>query len=141
VLQVCNHPELFERRDAKSPIHVTPCVFRIPYLIYDANVRAELFLKLQKYFLFTPKYITDAVRNNFNDTIFSICLALNISFHEMHMILRGDVKTRYGVLNVKFYFSTVVISDGLIITTRKMLTKSCIVENFGMKVLLHLQFA
>ncbi|KAH0820679.1 hypothetical protein GEV33_002110 [Tenebrio molitor] len=93
--KVCNHPELFERRDAKSPIHVTPCVFRIPYLIYDANVRAELFLKLQKYFLFTPKYITDAVRNNFNDTIFSICLALNISFHEMHMILRGDVKTRW----------------------------------------------
>ncbi|XP_063928417.1 chromatin-remodeling ATPase INO80 isoform X2 [Zophobas morio] len=93
--KVCNHPELFERRDAKSPIHLAPCVFRIPYLIFDFNVRAELTLKLQKYFLFTAEYIAEAVRTNFNETIFSIYKALNLSFYEFYMILQGDIKTRW----------------------------------------------
>ena len=32
--QVCNHPELFERRDVRSPIHVAVPSFHLPKLIY-----------------------------------------------------------------------------------------------------------
>lgn len=92
---MCNHPELFERRDAKSPIHIAPCVLQIPYLIYDFNVFAKMFVILQKCFIFTPEYIKDAVRDNFNDTIFSIYKALNLSFYEFYMLLQGDIKTRW----------------------------------------------
>ncbi|EFA10951.2 chromatin-remodeling ATPase INO80 [Tribolium castaneum] len=92
--KVCNHPELFERRDAKSPIHIAPCVFRIPYLIYDFNVTAVLMLTLQKYFVFTPGYIAEAVKNDFN-TLFRVHSFLNLSFYELYMILQGDVRTRW----------------------------------------------
>lgn len=34
VIQVCNHPELFERRDVRSPIHVEIPSFHLPKLIY-----------------------------------------------------------------------------------------------------------
>lgn len=33
--KVCNHPELFERRDAKSPLSVKVEDYRIPRLIYN----------------------------------------------------------------------------------------------------------
>lgn len=33
--KVCNHPELFERRDAKSPFTVKVDDYRIPRLVYD----------------------------------------------------------------------------------------------------------
>lgn len=32
--KVCNHPELFERRDAKSPLYLTCIEYVIPRLVY-----------------------------------------------------------------------------------------------------------
>lgn len=32
--KVCNHPELFERRDAKSPLYMTYIEYVIPRLVY-----------------------------------------------------------------------------------------------------------
>lgn len=33
--KVCNHPELFERRDVRSPFYVKPLEFLLPRLVYD----------------------------------------------------------------------------------------------------------
>lgn len=38
--KVCNHPELFERRDAKSPYNVKIADYRVPRLVFDDGVLA-----------------------------------------------------------------------------------------------------
>ncbi|CAH0562051.1 unnamed protein product [Brassicogethes aeneus] len=93
--KVCNHPELFERRDAKSPIRFLTLYYSIPYLIYNYNLRELLKLKLQKWFLFTPKYISDAIRDSFATTIFNFCFSLNLSFNELFGIFQGNIQQRW----------------------------------------------
>ena len=36
-LQVCNHPELFERQEVHSPLFLTPEPFRLPTLLYNSG--------------------------------------------------------------------------------------------------------
>ncbi|XP_066247321.1 chromatin-remodeling ATPase INO80 isoform X1 [Euwallacea similis] len=91
--KVCNHPELFERRDAKSPIRVHPVVYNIPYLVYDTNIRQEQFLKINKHLPFTPQYISNA-RNSHN-SLFTFLNYLDISAEELFKILVGNVVARW----------------------------------------------
>lgn len=93
--KVCNHPELFERRDAKSPIYIKPCQYNIPHLVYDFNVRLNLYSIVHKYFVFTPEYIAHAVIEDFANTIFNFCTALKLSFREMYSIFNGDILVRW----------------------------------------------
>ncbi|KAK9889417.1 hypothetical protein WA026_004689 [Henosepilachna vigintioctopunctata] len=92
--KVCNHPELFERRDAKSPITLSPLSYNIPRLVYNVNVQKSLHLKLQKYFLFTCQHIFNAYRN-WGSTIFNFCLSMHLSFEELHEILQGNILRRW----------------------------------------------
>ncbi|XP_050314802.1 chromatin-remodeling ATPase INO80 isoform X2 [Anthonomus grandis grandis] len=91
--KVCNHPELFERRDAKSPIRVQPIVCNIPFLVYDTNIRQQIFLKLNKMLLFTPEYISQA--QYLQLSLFSFMLLLGISTKEIFDILLGDIVARW----------------------------------------------
>ncbi|XP_018566772.1 putative DNA helicase Ino80 [Anoplophora glabripennis] len=99
--KVCNHPELFERRDAKSPISTPPLQYIIPRLVYNDNVRQILMLYIQKYFVFTPEYIANAIDSGFSQTIFNFCFALNLSFDDLYKIFQGDVLHRW-----RHYFET-----------------------------------
>lgn len=92
--KVCNHPELFERRDAKSPVYTSPYVYNIPYLIYDFNVRYLKSLVIDRYFSFTDEYITDVYKSDVQDSIFSICYLLNLSPGDVYQIFRGDILHR-----------------------------------------------
>lgn len=38
ILQVCNHPELFERRDIKTPAHLSIEPYILPKLIYREGI-------------------------------------------------------------------------------------------------------
>nr|XP_023018340.1 putative DNA helicase Ino80 [Leptinotarsa decemlineata] len=100
--KVCNHPELFERRDAKSPIRILPLQYRIPYIIYDANIRQIMALKFRKHFIFQPNHIADSVNNNSSDTIFNFCLSLNLSVNDIYRILQGDILHRW-----RHYYDTI----------------------------------
>ncbi|XP_025837406.1 chromatin-remodeling ATPase INO80 [Agrilus planipennis] len=97
--KVCNHPELFERRDAKSPLFMSPCVYQIPYQVYDFNPRLEKFLILKKYFLFTPEYIHNAITDV--GSIFNFCISLKMSAQELYSIFQGCIVQR-----LKNYYST-----------------------------------
>lgn len=92
--KVCNHPELFERRDAKSPVYISPYVYNIPYLVYDVNVRYIKSLTIDRNFSFTDEYITDVYKSDVKDSIFSICSLLNLSPIDIYKIFRGDVLHR-----------------------------------------------
>ncbi|KAI8484720.1 putative DNA helicase ino80 [Branchiostoma belcheri] len=39
--QVCNHPELFERQEARSPLFTQPDAFILPKLVYRQDVQSE----------------------------------------------------------------------------------------------------
>ncbi|KAL3289772.1 hypothetical protein HHI36_023167 [Cryptolaemus montrouzieri] len=93
--KVCNHPELFERRDAKSPITMLPVCYNVPCLVYDLNIRKSAFLILQKYFLFTCQYIAHACTEASSNTIFNFCLAMGVSFEDMYQILQGNIVRRW----------------------------------------------
>lgn len=88
---MCNHPELFERRDAKSPIFLQPCVYKIPRLVFDYDVRFEKSLILQKYFIFT---VAEYIAHFLLETLFDFCNSLNLSYEDLHKIFRGDIDHR-----------------------------------------------
>lgn len=92
--QVCNHPELFERRDAKSPVFLHPNVYDIPKLIYDYKVRFRKSLVVDKYFNFTEEYIKDVYMSDIPDSIFSLCSLLGLSPQDVYRIFMGDVLYR-----------------------------------------------
>lgn len=94
LLQVCNHPELFERRDAKSPVYISPYVYDIPYLIYDCNVRYLKSLIIGKNFLFTEEYIKNEFKNNIQNGIFSPLVLLGLSPEDIWKIFLGDILHR-----------------------------------------------
>ncbi|KAJ8926849.1 hypothetical protein NQ314_020700 [Rhamnusium bicolor] len=75
--------ELFERRDAKSPIRIATLHYNIPRLVYDCNIRQRLAIKINKYFVFTPEYIASAVEKDFERTIFNFCFALKLSYNDL----------------------------------------------------------
>ncbi|KAK4871988.1 hypothetical protein RN001_016112 [Aquatica leii] len=91
--KVCNHPELFERRNAKSPLYVPPREYTIPYLIYDFNGRKATFERVHKYFYFTTDYINDTLKNN--NGLFHFMRALKLTSEDMYKILYGDVLHRW----------------------------------------------
>ncbi|GJQ68007.1 hypothetical protein Trydic_g10656 [Trypoxylus dichotomus] len=93
--KVCNHPELFERRDAKSPIFVPSYTFDIPYDVFDVNVRQEAFFKLHRYFVFSPEYINKAMRGDYGDTIFNFCVFMRLTPDDMYKIFCGDILKRW----------------------------------------------
>lgn len=92
---MCNHPELFERRDAKSPIYFRPCVLAIPSLVYYFNARLEKMLILQKGLVFAEEYIEYALSNKPTDTIFFFLRLLSLSSTDIHRILHGNILHRY----------------------------------------------
>ncbi|XP_072402689.1 chromatin-remodeling ATPase INO80 isoform X2 [Diabrotica undecimpunctata] len=93
--KVCNHPELFERRDAKSPIRISSLQYTVPYLIYDFNVRDILMEKIRKHFLFKPGDIANAIQDGLHPTIFNFCFYLGLSAEDVYRIFQGDILHRW----------------------------------------------
>lgn len=93
--KVCNHPELFERRDAKSPIYFSPHFYQVPYLVYDCNVRFSKWQTIEKHFIFTTQYITNVIKNNFAGSLFNFCLSLGFSGQDIFNIMQGNVLHRW----------------------------------------------
>lgn len=102
---MCNHPELFERRDAKSPIFIPSYTFHIPYEVFDVNVRQEEMLKLGKYFVFTPEYISRAMIGYYGDTIFNFCVFMRLTPDDMYKLFRGDILRRYDRFELRIPIS------------------------------------
>ena len=92
--KVCNHPELFERRDAKSSMFCPAHVYYMPYLIYNLNIRMKYYKVNNRYFAFTPEYIAHALASNYGGSIFNFCIALRLSVGEVYNIFQGNILAR-----------------------------------------------
>uniref|UniRef100_A0A2S2R0E5 Chromatin-remodeling ATPase INO80 n=1 Tax=Sipha flava TaxID=143950 RepID=A0A2S2R0E5_9HEMI len=103
--KVCNHPELFERREARSPFYFHPTEFIVPKLIYFDNSVRYNFLKKQH--LFTNKFCIYNVEhvhhscfpvNNDNSNswnAFGFSRLLKLSATELFQITNGGLFFRF----------------------------------------------
>lgn len=84
--KVCNHPELFERRDAKSPLFIKTENYHMPGLIFTDGIIQNLItskshLLNNKFCIFTTEYIHRSV-----DNCFSFSRFLGISPMELNKL-------------------------------------------------------
>ncbi|XP_043490017.1 chromatin-remodeling ATPase INO80 isoform X2 [Polistes fuscatus] len=93
--KVCNHPELFERRDAKSPFFMNTQSFEMPALLYTEGLLhlalpSKNHLLYNKLFIFATAYIHKALhgenQNGLHGNIFSFSRFINLSPMELNKI-------------------------------------------------------
>ncbi|XKL61914.1 hypothetical protein PGB90_001747 [Kerria lacca] len=105
--KVCNHPELFERREARSPFFMKICDFVLPALIFDEcllhrtfpSIRNILYNKLN---IFAVEYIQrslfpmrDTKKEKLSFNPFSFTRLMDLSPQELNRIALGDLIFRW----------------------------------------------
>ncbi|XP_044009153.1 chromatin-remodeling ATPase INO80-like isoform X1 [Aphidius gifuensis] len=94
--KVCNHPELFERRDAKSPYFMITKNYNMPSLLYndgiiDHSIPSKKHLLYNKLSIFTTQHIHHSLFNNNNNNnndnnIFSFSRLIGLSPSELNYL-------------------------------------------------------
>ncbi|KAK2584287.1 hypothetical protein KPH14_006689 [Odynerus spinipes] len=93
--KVCNHPELFERRDAKSPFFMTTQSHEMPALLYTEGLLhlalpSKDHLLYNKLFIFATEYIHRALysqnQDDLHGNIFSFIRFIDLSPMELNKI-------------------------------------------------------
>ncbi|EFN73818.1 Putative DNA helicase Ino80 [Camponotus floridanus] len=103
--KVCNHPELFERRDARSPFFMNTEFYNMPALLYNEGLLhlalpSKDHLLYNKLFIFTAEYIHRALHCNENlcENAFSFSRFINLSPMEINkMFITGTLFRLYLV--------------------------------------------
>ncbi|PBC32751.1 Putative DNA helicase Ino80 [Apis cerana cerana] len=91
--KVCNHPELFERRDAKSPFFMHTECYEMPVLLYTEGLRylslpSKDHLLYNKLFIFATEYIHRTLHDS-NEKLqnsFSFSRFINLSPMEINKV-------------------------------------------------------
>lgn len=92
--KVCNHPELFERRDARSPFFMHTEFYEMPALLYTEglvhlSLPSKDHLLYNKLFIFATEYIHRALQDGngrFSQNCFSFSRFVNLSPMEMSKV-------------------------------------------------------
>ncbi|XP_065165682.1 chromatin-remodeling ATPase INO80 [Atheta coriaria] len=127
--KVCNHPELFERRDAKSPIYLQPQSYTIPFMVYDINIPKTMHFKLKEKFLFTKEYIHENITNSMS--LFRFALSLKLSSQELYEIFMGNVLERW---KCGFDFEKRTNRDYIRYNTSETKTDFSLLVNYALKL-------
>ena len=114
VFQVCNHPELFERREAKSPYFFQPNAYDLPKLIYRRGLLREAFpsrrhLLTGRFYIWNAEYVhrslfpveSDAETNCFA----SFTRFIGLSPNELFRIMNDGLLARF-ITRAIFFFLT-----------------------------------
>lgn len=89
--KVCNHPELFERRDAKSPFFIKSIEYNIPRLIFDEGLLYRM-IPSKRHLLYNKLSIFKAENiHNSIDTTFSFSRFINLSSIEIERLFLGNL--------------------------------------------------
>ncbi|KAK0088895.1 hypothetical protein PV325_010346 [Microctonus aethiopoides] len=91
--KVCNHPELFERRDAKSPLFIRTEAYQMPTLIYNEGILHQCIpsiahLLMNKLSIFNTEYIHRSLSRHDDklENCFSFMRLINLSPMELNRI-------------------------------------------------------
>ncbi|EFN75626.1 Putative DNA helicase Ino80 [Harpegnathos saltator] len=101
--KVCNHPELFERRDAKSPFFMNTELYNLPILLYNEGLLhlalpSRDHLLCNKLFIFAAEYIHRALHCDVDshENTFSFSRFVNLSPMEINKIFIAGTLFRYA---------------------------------------------
>lgn len=100
--QVCNHPELFERRDARSPLFIKAEEYEMPKLLYNEGILNQAtpskdHLLYNKFFIFAIEYIHRSLHcdpSNSSVNFFSFARLIDLSPMELNRIFLGEILFR-----------------------------------------------
>lgn len=97
--QVCNHPELFERRDAKSPYFMRPELLELPSLLFKEDIMSSTnpskeHLLYNKFFIFATEYIHRELFDGSEGSCFSFSRFSNLTPMELNSIFVTGVLFR-----------------------------------------------
>lgn len=102
-LQVCNHPELFERRDAKSPFFMNTEFYNMPVLLYNEGhlhlaLPSKDHILYNKLFIFDAEYIHRALhcKEDSRANTFSFSRFIDLSPMEMNRTFVAGTLFRYA---------------------------------------------
>lgn len=89
--KVCNHPELFERRDAKSPFFIKSIEYNLPRLLFDEgllyrSIPSNRHLLYNKFSIFKAENVHNSI-----DTTFSFSRFINLSSIEIETMYLGHI--------------------------------------------------
>uniref|UniRef100_A0A0K8STL2 Chromatin-remodeling ATPase INO80 n=1 Tax=Lygus hesperus TaxID=30085 RepID=A0A0K8STL2_LYGHE len=97
--KVCNHPELFERREPKSPFSVKPEDYLVPKLVtYETTHSSLLAPKAHILFnllsVFKEYYVHQSLKDD-EYSPFAFARLIGLSYSELHKIVLGDLLFRW----------------------------------------------
>ncbi|XP_043288526.1 chromatin-remodeling ATPase INO80 isoform X2 [Venturia canescens] len=100
--KVCNHPELFERRDAKSPLFVRTEPYEMPSFLFNegllgSSLPSRDHILFNKFFVFATEHINRRLHrdeNNANFHFFSFSRFMDLSPMELNQIFVGGILYR-----------------------------------------------
>ncbi|CAL1526196.1 unnamed protein product [Lymnaea stagnalis] len=101
--KVCNHPELFERNEPKTPIHLPSHTYVVPKLVYREgfleNLQSLQHITFNKLYIFSPDNIHSDLFHSSNGansaSCFSFTRLINLSPKELHAYMYGGLLTRW----------------------------------------------
>ncbi|XP_033124320.1 chromatin-remodeling ATPase INO80-like, partial [Anneissia japonica] len=103
--KVCNHPELFERRETRSPFHMSLQSFTIPKLIYRETLQNASFsdkksILFNKLCMFSVDYINHSLfsESSSGGGCFSFTRFIDISAGELHCQMMVGLLCRWLAL-------------------------------------------
>lgn len=95
--KVCNHPELFERRDAKSPLFINTDNYQMPVLLYrygllDTALSSNRHLLYNKLFVFAGEYIHRSLHSYSQPSpFFSFSRFIGLSPMELNQVFTSGI--------------------------------------------------
>ncbi|KAI9565028.1 hypothetical protein GHT06_008772 [Daphnia sinensis] len=118
--KVCNHPELFERREAKSPFFFQPAAYILPKQLFregllSTTIPSRRHLLLGRFFIWIPEYthhslfppgsVTDSV---FIDSFVSFSRLIGYSPSDLFSLMNNGVLS-----SLKYSYDDVAIEENL----------------------------
>lgn len=111
--KVCNHPELLERREVRSPYTMRPEPYIIPKLVFreafllDATP-SKHHLLFNRFSIFHPHYVHSSLKEERkNIKCFSFLRFINLSAHEMSSAVLGGLLSRWLLLLAALQYANI----------------------------------
>ena len=98
--KVCNHPELFERREVKGPFFTSLPSFILPKLVFrdglvDTAIPSKQHLIYQKFYIYHPFNIHESILTSKSDSCFSFTRFTNMSPTDLHNLMLTGILARW----------------------------------------------
>ncbi|XP_060081949.1 chromatin-remodeling ATPase INO80-like [Ylistrum balloti] len=102
--KVCNHSELFERREVRSPLYMTGLSYQVPKLVYREGIQyyavnCRQRLVYSTFYIHSPDNVHSSLSSGSSvDSCFSFSRFIDLSPQELHAYMAGGILVRWLAL-------------------------------------------